>query len=146
MAEPAVQNYDNHVRLVPLYHRVAFPILAVNLLWSLYQAVRAFSFAMVLGAAVAFALLAIFFYARVFALTAQDRVIRLEMRLRMQELLPPDLKARINEFTIAQLVSLRFTSDEELPDLARKVLVDNIQDRKAIKKMIRNWQADYVRV
>jgi hypothetical protein len=146
MAEPAVQNYANHVRLVPLYHQVAFPILAVNLLWSLYQAVRAFSFATVLGAAVAFALLVIFFYARVFALAAQDRLIRLEMRLRMQQLLPPDLKARINEFTVAQLVSLRFASDEELPDLARKVLADNIQDRKSIKKMIRNWQGDYVRV
>lgn len=146
MAEPAVQTYDNHVRLVPLYHQVAFPILAINLVWSLYQAVRAFSFSTVLGAAVAFALLVIFFYARVFALTAQDRVIRVEMRLRMQQLLPPDLKARLNEFTIAQLVSLRFASDEELPELARKVLTDKIQDRKAIKKMIRNWQGDYVRV
>jgi hypothetical protein len=67
------------------------------------------------------------------------------MRLRMQELLPADLKARIPEFSVAQLVSLRFAGDGELPELARKVLDEKLEDRKKIKKLIRNWQADLLR-
>ena len=83
--------------------------------------------------------------ARHFALRVQDRVIRLEMRLRLAQLLPADLRPRINELTPKQLVALRFASDEELPDLVRTVLVDRITDGRAIKKMIRNWQGDYLR-
>jgi hypothetical protein len=75
----------------------------------------------------------------------QDRVIRLEMRLRLAGVLPADLQARIPEFTVDQLVSLRFASDAELPGLARKVLDDKIADRKAIKQLIKEWQADYLR-
>jgi hypothetical protein len=78
-------------------------------------------------------------------LTVQDRVIRLEMRLRMQQVLPGDLRGRIPEFTVAQLVSLRFANDEELPELARKVLDEKLTNRKAIKKLIRNWQPDLLR-
>ena len=83
-------------------------------------------------------------YARVFALKAQDRVIRLEMRLRMKELLPPALQPRVNEFAPGQLVAMRFASDAELPDLARQVLDGNVQDKKTIKAMIKDWQADYL--
>jgi hypothetical protein len=79
------------------------------------------------------------------ALTVQDRVIRLEMRLRLAELLPAEMQPRIPEFTVAQLVSLRFASDAELPALAKKVLDEKINDRKAIKKMIKNWQPDELR-
>jgi hypothetical protein len=84
-------------------------------------------------------------YARSFALTVQDRVIRLEMQLRLKALLPPDLQDRIPEFTARQLVALRFAGDEELPELCRAVLTGNITERKAIKKMIKNWKADYLR-
>ena len=75
----------------------------------------------------------------------QDRVIRLEMRLRMQQLLPADLRPRIPEFSVGQLVALRFASDQELPELARKVLDEKIEDRKAIKKLVKNWQPDFLR-
>ena len=85
-------------------------------------------------------------FARVFALKAQDRVIRLEERLRMRELLPADLKSRIQEFSADQLIALRFASDAELPDLAATVLRDNIQARDAIKKMVKDWRADEQRV
>jgi hypothetical protein len=95
--------------------------------------------------AVALALLIVAFSARVFALAVQDRVIRLEMRLRMRELFPADLQPRIVEFTRAQLVGLRFASDGELDELARQVLAGNIQDRTSIKKMVKNWQADDLR-
>ena len=77
---------------------------------------------------------------------AQDRVIRLEMRLRMRDLLPADLQGRINQFTAAQMVGLRFAGDAELPALARKVLDENITTATPIKKLITNWQGDYHRV
>ena len=93
--------------------------------------------------AIAFLLAAL--YARMFALTVQDRVIRLEMQLRLQKLLPADLQQRIPEFAVAQLIALRFASDRELPDLARKVLDEKLRDRKAIKKLVKEWQPDLLR-
>jgi len=91
------------------------------------------------------ALAIMFLLARVFALTVQDRVIRLEMRLRLRELLPPDLQPRIHELTRHQLVALRFASDVELPVLTRRVLDEHLDDRKAIKQLIQSWQADHLR-
>jgi len=91
------------------------------------------------------ALLIGFLYARLFSLRVQDRVIRLEERLRCQRLLPADLRPRIAEFTSGQLVALRFASDEELPALARKVLGEKLTERKAIKKLVKNWKPDYLR-
>ncbi len=72
-------------------------------------------------------------------------VIRLEMRLRMQQLLLPDLRVRTPEFTVDQLISLRFASDPELPALAQRVLDEKLTKRKTIKRMIRDWQADLLR-
>ncbi|HVQ54844.1 MAG TPA: DUF6526 family protein, partial [Thermoanaerobaculia bacterium] len=73
------------------------------------------------------------------------RVIRLEMRLRLERLLSPELHARIAGLTVEQLVGLRFASDDELPALVREVLEKNITERKEIKRRIRNWQADHQR-
>ena len=95
---------------------------------------------------VAIALILLALLARLFALGVQDRVIRLAERLRYQQLLPADLRPRIGEFTINQLVALRFASDTELPALARKVLDSQVNNRKAIKQMVVNWRADYQRV
>ena len=75
----------------------------------------------------------------------QDRVIRLEMRLRLEQVLPADLKPRIPQFTVNQLVSLRFASDAELPDLVRRVLDEKMNNRKSIKQLIKTWKADYLR-
>ena len=75
----------------------------------------------------------------------QDRVIRLEMRLRLKEVLSGDLRGRILELTPSQLIGLRFASDAELPDLVREVLANGIQDREVIKRKIRDWQADHLR-
>ncbi len=139
------QNFDNHVRFVPVYHYVAGPILLVNLVWAVWS-LRVPSFPALLDVLVALALIIVFLYARGFALKAQDRVIRLEMRLRMRELLPEDLQGRINEFTPTQMVGLRFAGDAELPDLARKVLDENITAATPIKKLVTDWQGDYYRV
>ena len=121
------------------------PIFLLNLGWSIYRLVHAFSVDRVISLLVAVALLLLAFTARVFALTVQDRVIRLEMRLRMQQVLPQDLRARIPEFEVGQLVALRFAGDAELPELARKVLDGKLTDRKAIKQLVKDWQADFLR-
>ena len=78
-------------------------------------------------------------------MSVQDRVIRLEERLRCERLLPQDLHARIVEFEPGQLISLRFASDAEFPTLARKVLNEKMTDRKAIKQQIKDWRADFLR-
>ena len=146
MAKETPQTLKNHTRMVPLYHYLAMPILLINSLASLYSAATELSIHAALDALVAIALLLLVFFARIFALGAQDRVIRLEERLRMQQLLADNLKPRIAEFTTDQLVALRFASDAELPDLAQRVLDENISERKVIKKLIATWRADYQRV
>ncbi len=145
MANGKVQSYKNHARTVPAYHFVALPIFLINVVWSGYRAVVSFSFESVLALLVAVAFILLALYARLFTLTVQDRVIRLEMTLRLTQLLPPDLRSRVNEFTVAQLVGLRFASDQELPDLARKVLEEKLTDRKTIKQLVRHWQPDLLR-
>ena len=145
MAQAKPQSFENHTRIVPAYHMVAFPILAINLLWSLYRVIRNFSADAVVGLLLAFALVIIFLFARLFTLTVQDRVIRLEMRLRLERLLPADLQPRIPDLTVSQLVALRFASDEEVPALTRRVLTENITDRKVIKQMIQKWNPDHLR-
>ncbi len=121
-------------------------VFVFNFVNSIVVLVRSeFTFRSVLAVFVAAALVLLAFLARTFALRVQDRVIRLEMRLRMAEVLPVDLRSRIPEFELGQLVSLRFASDEELPTLARKVLDDKLTDRKAIKQMVKHWQGDYLR-
>jgi len=140
-----VQSFENHARFLPPFHFFVAPVLLINVGWSIYQVIHALSVGTAINLLVALALLVLAFVARIMALTVQDRLIRLEMRLRMKELLPGDLAGRIPEFSVSQLVSLRFAGDRELPELARKVLQDRITDRKTIKKMIRDWQPDLLR-
>jgi len=94
---------------------------------------------------VAAALVLGFLSARIMALTVQDRVIRLEERLRYERVLPEELRWRSDELNVKQFVSLRFASDEELPALMRKVLDEKLTERKAIKQLIKNWRPDYLR-
>ncbi len=146
----AEQNFANHGKFVPGYHYVAVGILVLNFIWALYRLIRPLPgepfFDRLLAVAVALALGLILFYARVFPLQAQDRVIRLEERLRMERLLPPDLKARVGELRRGQIIALRFASDEELPELTRAVLDGELRNSKEIKQRIRNWRADHFRL
>jgi uncharacterized protein DUF6526 len=146
MANEKPQSLQNHTRLVPPFHMFVLPVLLINIGGTIRHLVKAgISFNSVFGVLMALALFLLAFYARVFALAVQDRVIRLEMRLRLAEILPAELRPRIPEFTAGQMVSLRFASDAELPALARKVLDDKLNDRKAIKQLIKDWQGDYLR-
>jgi len=83
--------------------------------------------------------------ARLYTLKMQDRIIRLEMRLRLAGLLKGDLEGKGNTLSVSQLVGLRFASDAELPDLVRKVLSENLTKSDDIKKLVKNWQADHLR-
>ena len=140
------QDFSNHARVVPAFHMVALPILLLNLIDQIYRIVHlGLSFDTVVAVLLAVALIIVALYARLFALTVQDRVIRLEMRLRLEQVLPADLKPRIPQFTVNQLVSLRFASDAELPDLVRRVLDEKMDNRKSIKQLIKTWKADYLR-
>jgi len=140
------QTYKNHAQFVPLYHYVLLPILLVNFLVMGYHLYREPSMFTAWDVVMAFALILTALFARVFALKAQDRVIRLEERLRMREQLQGELQSRIGDFTPEQLLALRFASDAELPGLAAQVLRDNVQKRDAIKKMVKHWRADTFRV
>ena len=139
------QNYSNHARFVPPFHFFVLPVLLLNVGWSVYHIVKSPSADTIIATAVAVALLLAALFGRLFALTVQDRLIRLEMRLRLANVLPPDLRGRIPEFTVNQLIGLRFASDEELPSLSRRVLDEKIAARKPIKQMVKNWQADELR-
>ena len=140
------QNLANHVRFVPMFHFFALPVLGINLVWSLYRLrYLGLTFEGIFGVLLAAALVLVALNARLFALAVQDRVIRLEERLRGERLLPADLRPRILELTAGQLVALRFACDEELPALTRKVLDEKLQERKAIKQLIKKWRPDYQR-
>lgn len=139
------QNFENHARFYPPFHFFVAPVLLLNVVWSIVRVIRDLSFGTIASLLVAVALLLLAYVARTMALTVQDRVIRLEMRLRMEQVLPPELRARIPALTVDQLVALRFAGDEELPALAQKVLDEKLTNRKAIKKMVRDWQPDLLR-
>ena len=145
MRESAPQNFANHRRIIPLYHFVIFGIFVINAIWSIVQLVRFPSWPTLLACAVALALIGLFLFARTFTLAVQDRVIRLEMSRRLARVLPPDLKSRIPELDRDQLIALRFAGDQELPDLVREVLTNDIHNRDDIKRRIKKWEADYWR-
>ncbi|HKM67658.1 MAG TPA: DUF6526 family protein [Candidatus Acidoferrum sp.] len=142
----AEQNFANHVRWVPGFQYFVMPVMGLNFGWSIYRwKLAGFSLDGFIGVLTAAALILLMFYSRIFALTVQNRVIRLEERLRLERLLPEDLKPRIGEFTSGQLVAMRFAGDTELPALARKVLTEKNQEGKTIKQMVQTWRADYLR-
>ena len=144
MAE--AQSLKNHARTIPAYHYFVFGVLTANVVWTAYRVVTDFSGDRLMSGLVAVALVVLALYARIFVLTVQDRVIRNEMHDRLRQVLPASMHSRIADFTIGQLVALRFASDAELPGLCTTVLDDRIDDRRKIKKMIRNWRADLIRV
>ena len=140
------QNFANHGRLVPLFHFFVIPMLIINFGTQVYWWIKfEFAPARFISVLVAAALFLGALYGRMFALAVQDRLIRLEERLRYERVLPAELQARYGELTIDQVVSLRFACDAELPTLARKVLDEKLTERKAIKQLIKTWKPDYQR-
>lgn len=139
------QNFKNHARFVPLYHFVLALLVLVFLGLSIWNLVRSPGLPATMGLVLAVILLLVFYYARAFPLAVQDRLIRLEMRLRLREALPGDLQGRIDELTPDQLIGLRFAGDAELPALVGRVLDGELTGRTEIKKAVTDWQADHYR-
>jgi hypothetical protein len=145
MAEKKLQSYANHVRWDPPFHFFALPVFlllaiagTVHFIWrpGLHSALL-----FVVGVALATAVVK----SRLSALKVQDRVIRLEERLRLAALLQEPLRSRIPELTVAQLVGLRFASDAEVAKLVERALSENLSQAD-IKKAIQTWRPDHLRV
>ena len=145
MPEQKQQNYANHTKFDPPFHFFLAPILLANFIVNIVSVVRNPDFHTIWGMVFAFAVLALAFKMRVYSLKVQDRLIRLEERSRLGQLLPEPLRARSAQLTEGQLVALRFASDAELPGLVEKTLAGNLKSAE-IKKSIVNWRPDYFRV
>jgi hypothetical protein len=146
---PAVQTYANHVRRLPRLYLLSCLALAINLLWTLWILWRQPSPSSGIAVLAALGMAGIAWAARTNALRVQDRVVRLEERLRLHRLLDETLRARIEELSVSQLVALRFACDAEVPELVRRVLDEKLAGReqmRELKRSIRSWRADWLRV
>ena len=144
----APQSYKNHSRYDPPMHLFVMPVLLVNLGVSIWIAIHfrhEFPWLGHWSIVFSLALLILSFKSRINDLKLQNRLIRLEERLRLTSLLPSNQLAHINELTTSQLIALRFASDDEIPALVHKTLTQNLEP-KAIKQNITNWRADNHRV
>jgi hypothetical protein len=139
------QTFKTHRRWVPAYHFGVLPILLFNVVFAIWHAVRISTRWNWWVAVVSVALFMGFLFARAMVSTVQDRVIRLEMRFRLKDVLTGALAARIGELTPKHLVGLRFASDAELPALVERCLSGELANDEAVKKQIQNWQADWLR-
>jgi hypothetical protein len=152
MAENQPQNLANHPRFDPLFRFFLGPVFILGVILSLIHFFAHLShsdfrdnFHSALIVLLAVALLVLVFKERLYALKVQDRVIRLEERLRLSQLLPETLRSRIPELTEDQLIGLRFASDAEVPKLVERTLKEKLS-RKQIKQAIVNWRPDHWRV
>jgi hypothetical protein len=145
MANTTPQSYANHARLDPGFHFVIAPLAIGAIVLSIISLVRYPGLHSILWVLLAIALLLTATKTRNYALMVQDRVIRLEERLRLSMLLPEAARPRITELTKSQLIALRFASDAELPALAMRALNEGLTN-KQIKASIQSWRADYFRV
>ena len=145
MAAPAPQDFKSHRRYDPSWHFVGLNLLVLGVIGAgvhAYKHPGTYNWWMVVYT---FGILLVAFRARSQTLIVQNRVIRLEMRLRLKDLLAPALAARIGELTTSQLIGLRFAGDAELPSLVERCLSGQLAGGEAVKKEIKNWQADWLR-
>jgi hypothetical protein len=145
MADTKQQSFEHHARLDPPFHFFLAPLLIIAIILSIISLVRHPGLHSTLWLLLAIALFLTAGKARSYALKVQDRVIRLEERLRLSMLLPESARPRIAELTESQLIGLRFASDAELPALAMRALNEGLT-RKQIKSSIQSWRADTFRV
>ena len=141
-----VQTSATHRRYIPEFHFFALPVLIANAVLRLWEFARHPGVDSGWSAVVAVALAIGIWTARAMALRAQDRIIRLEERSRLERLLPATMKERAAGLSTSQLIALRFASDDELPDLARRVMDGELHGRADIKRAIRVWRPDDLRV
>jgi hypothetical protein len=140
------QTYENHARWHAPFHFFVAPVLLTNVVVAVVQLVRDPGLDRGWWLVVSIALLVLAGLARMNPLKAQDRIIRLEESLRYYQLLPDELARRAASLTVAQTVALRFASDEELEGLVREVLEGRLTRPDEIKRAVRQWRADTLRI
>lgn len=145
MPDTTEQSFSNHAKFDPAFHFVLMPIAAANFFTQVVGLVRIPSASGAWQTILAIAAIIAVLKFRIYALKVQDRVIRLEERLRLASLLPASAHPRIAELTESQLVALRFASDAELPDLFERTVTGRLTG-KNIKKAISTWRPDTYRV
>jgi len=140
------QSFENHTRYFPLFHFIASPLLAIYLVYTLYVLVRVLSLAALANVVLAAGVNAALFAGRTMVLVVQNRVIRLEMRLRLERVLGAAAAAdALANLAPARLIALRFASDAELPALIARVRSNELSTNREVKQAIREWQPDYLR-
>ncbi|MBE7516471.1 MAG: hypothetical protein HS105_07680 [Chloracidobacterium sp.] len=142
----AEQSYANHRRYYPLFHYVVVPLLALHFISQVVLLIMHPSMNGVYWSVFALTLVLLAITARWQALIAQNRIIRLEERLRYKDILPADLAAKANDLDVQQIISLRFASDQELEGLVRRTLDGEFAKPDDIKKAVTHWRADHLRV
>jgi hypothetical protein len=145
MSKSEPQNLKNHARLDPPFHFVLASVLIANLIVSIVYVVRHPCFYSAWYVVMSVAAFVAAFRMRTYPLKVQDRVIRLEERLRLQALAPAEWHSQIYRLTEDQLIGLRFAADDEVVELAKQALEHNL-NRKQIKERIKDWRADNWRV
>lgn len=145
MSKNETQTFKSHGRLDPPFHFVLFAVLLVNLGIFVSYAIRHLTMYTAWAVIVSVAVFIPFFRLRLYPIKVQDRVIRLEERIRLQALAPIEWHTQIYKLSEDQLIALRFASDDEVVELAKKALEENLT-RKQIKERIRTWRPDYWRV
>ena len=142
----STQSASNHAKMVPMYHYVTFALIGIPAIYFLAMVVRSFSVAALMTAMMSVGVVFGVLFGRIFPLGVQDRVIRLEERLRLAQHLPEDLRGRIEEISTEHLIGLRFAPDEELEGLARRILDGEFDKRKGVKEAIQQWRPDHQRI
>jgi len=145
MAGQTAQTYANHTRWDPAYHFFVVPVAGINVVVTIWNLIKSPSLAAGWFVILAIAAVVAVLKLRVYPLKAQDRIIRLEERLRLGQLLAGPLGSRIGDLTEGQLVGLRFASDGDVPALVEKALGSGMS-QKEIKQAVASWRADYFRV
>jgi len=145
MSKNDPQNLKNHARVDPLFHFFLAIVFFANLVIAIVHLVRHPHFISAWLVVLAVAALVLLFKVRMYALKVQDRVIRLEERLRLQALAPSEWHTQIYRLTPDQMIGLRFAGDDEVVELAKHALEHNL-NRKQIKERIKSWRADNWRV
>jgi uncharacterized protein DUF6526 len=140
------QTFASHRRFIPSFHFFALPVLVINVLVVGYQFFRDPRLINGWWLIVSIALAVGITWSRFMPLRAQDRIIRLEERTRLERILPPDMRGRIGELTERQLIAIRFAPDNEVPDLVRRAFNGELKSAGDIKRAIRDWRADHFRV
>ena len=139
------QSFANHARYDPPFHFFVLPVVVISALLAVYHLFRSFNFASVWLLLMTIAAMIATFKVRFYALGVQDRVVRLEERLRMLSVLEEPLRSRVGELTDTQLIGLRFAPDAELPLLVQRALDEKLGCTD-IKKAVTNWRPDHSRI